>query len=253
MKLDFDFATVAVTEFGVGRDDGEGERFLLVPVDGEAQSDLREIVATTWRNMQELEPTPRRYEPAEKHAPSEHFYLPIGDDLAERVRAVHQANNLTVAGGTLSDPANVFCYFVRMTDGQGRRLTGLRRANQFKGILKSRLLRFVSDALTLVEDDVFKLDNDFDLLIDASNVHILHPSGFEFVGHLQDAVLRAVPENGKAVQGDLTFVEFASIQTYALKHARAARLLASIRSQDEGKRIDKASLKRHCKTNGIEI
>src|SRR2546426_481228 len=89
---------------------------------------------------------------------------------------------VTEFGVGRDDPATVFCYFARLTDSKGRRLTALRRATQFKGVLKSRLLRLVTDSLKLVEDHIFKLDRDFDLLIDSANVHILRPSGFEFAG-----------------------------------------------------------------------
>lgn len=53
----------------------------------------------------------------------------------------------------------------------------------------------MTDALKLVEDRVFNLDTDFDLLIDPQRVHILRPSGFEFAGQLQGAILDAVPKN----------------------------------------------------------
>jgi len=100
---------------------------------------------------------------------------------------------------------------------------------------------------------VFKLDTDFDFLIDSANVHILRPSAFEFAGNLQDAVLAAVPQNIGAVQKDLPFVDFAGIEEYASKHPRAARYLASIRSQKETKNIDRAALRELCKTNGVEV
>jgi hypothetical protein len=120
-------------------------------------------------------------------------------------------------------------------------------------VLKKRLVRLVTDALQLIEDNVFKLDADFDLLIDNTTIHILRPSGFEFVGRLQSAVLAAVPENVEAIRRDLGYVNYDSIKAYAGKHPRAARYLASIRSQEEFKNIDKAELKRHCKRTGVEI
>lgn len=135
-----------------------------------------------------------------------------------------------------------------MTDKQGRRLTAIRRATQLKGILKSRL---ISDALQIIEDRVFKLDSDFDILIDNARVHILRPSGFEFVGKLQGAVLAAAPENVKAIRRDLPFVDFGL--SYAAKHPRAARYLASIRAQKATKDIDKRALKELCKATGVEI
>jgi hypothetical protein len=140
-----------------------------------------------------------------------------------------------------------------MTDKQGRRLTAIRRATQFKGILKSRLIQLVTDALRIIEDRVFKLDSDFDILIDDAKVHILRPSGFEFVGKLQGAVLAAAPENVKAIRRDLPFVDFDLIETYAAKHPRAARYLASIRAQKATKDIDKRALKELCKATGVEI
>jgi hypothetical protein len=255
MKLDFDLKSVTVAEFGVGRDDGNGQTFVAVPVGADVQGALREMVQATWNAMQEDKNGPSRYEPSEKHGGTEYLYLPLGDDLATSVRELHEAASLNVDAAALSDPADVFCYFARLTDNKNRRLTAMRRATQFKGILKSknRLVRMLDDTLQIIEDTVFKLDNDFDLLVDSVNVHILRPSGFEFAGKLQQAILDAVPENMKAIRKDLAFVDFDGIEAYAGKHPRAARYLASILGQEETKNIDKSLLKKLCKQTGVEI
>ena len=253
MTLNFDIQNVAVTEFGVGRDEGNGQAFVSMSVDAEVQKALREIVSATWQAMQKDTDDPPRYEPSEKHGSTEYLRLPLNDDLAASIRTLHGAVNLPLDPDALTDPDTVFCYFARMTDKKGRRLTALRRATQFKGVLKSRLLRFVTDALKLIEGRVFKLDSDFDLLMDSENVHILRPSGFEFVGQLQDAILKAVPKNVAAIQKDLAFVDFAAVQDYAGGHPRAARYLASIRAQKETKNIDKSALKKLCKDTGVEM
>ena len=255
MKLDFDLGNVTITEFGVGRDDGNGQTFVTVPVDANVQAALREMVEATWDTMQRDEEGPAKYEPSEKHGGTEYLFLPLDDDLAASVRELHEAASLDIDTAALSDPADVFCYFARFTDKKKRRLTALRRATQFKGVLKSRnrLVRMLDDTLKIIEDTVFKLDNDFDLLVNATNVHILRPSGFEFAGKLQEAILAAVPENVKAIRKDLAFVEFGGIETYAGKHPRAARYLASIRGQEETKNIDKSLLKKLCKQTGVEV
>lgn len=258
MKLDFDISKVNVTEFGVGRDDGDQQVFTMVPVDAPVQTALGEMVQATWDAMKSDakkrdEDRPAKYEPSEKHASTEYLYLPLSDDLATSIRDLHKAENLPIDGRSLTDVGSVFCYFARLTDKTGRRLTALRRATQFKGVLKSRLVRLVSDSLKIVEDQVFKLDNDFDLLADSVNVHIWRPSGFEFAGKLQKAILMAVPANIKAIGKDLAFVDFSSIASFAGKHPRAARYLASIRSQGETKNIDKTALERHCKNTGVEV
>ena len=255
MKLKFDLDEVTVTEFGVGRDDGEEQTFVAVPVDADVQAALREIVQATLGAMQEDEDGPMLYSPSEKHGATEYLYLPLDDDLASTVRRLHEAAHLDIDANALTDPANVFCYFARLTDNKKRRLTALRRATQFKGVLKSkgRLVRMLDDSLRIIEDTVFKLDSDFDLLVDSANVHILRPSGFEFAGKLQQAILSAVPENIKAIKKDLAFVEFDGIEAYATKHPRAARYLASIRGQAETKNIDKSALKQLCKSTGVEV
>lgn len=253
MKLQFDLGSVQLIEFGVGRDDDDERTYVYVPVDAGVQAALREMTADTWAGMQGESDDPLRYEPSEKHAGVEYVYLPLDDALSAPVKALHEAVNLNPNANALSDPASVFCYFARLTDSKGRHLTALRRATQFKGVLKNRLIRLANDALKIIEDKVFKLDNDFDLLIDDANIHILRPSGFEFVGQLQSAVLEAVPQNIKLIQKDIGFVDFDGIAAYAAKHPRAARYLASIRGQKESKNIDKRNLKKLCKATGVEI
>ena len=252
MMLEFDFNQIRTVEFGLGRDDGDGRMFCLIAVDGDVQDALREMAEATWVALQELTNNPPKYEPSEKHAGIEYLHLPLADELAASMRELQEANNLPFDSMALNNPEIIFCYFARFTDTQGRRMTALRRATQFKGILKNRLIRFVTDALKIVEDKIFKLDTDFDLLIDAQNVHILRPSGFEFAGQLQKAIMAAVPNNVAAIKTDLSFVNFDVIETYASQHSRAARYLASIRSQGEAQNIDRGRLIQLCTHTGVE-
>jgi len=254
MKLSFDLTEVTLVEFGVGRDNDKGQAFVTVPVDAKVQTALREMTQDTWLAMQD-DDSPTKYEPSDKHGSVEWLYLPLADDMAEGVRDLHRAPNLPVDAAALASPTDVFCYFVRLMDNQQRKLTALRRATHFKGIVqnKGRLIRLLDDTLQIVEDTVFKLDKDFDLLIDAENVHILRPSGFEFAGKLQQAILDGVPGNVAAIQAELPFIEFEGIEQYAAKHSHAARYLASIRGQEEMKSIDKAALKKLCKATGVDV
>jgi hypothetical protein len=254
-SVQFDLTTTKVTEFGLGIDsaeDPDGTRLVLVPVEGEVQAALRDMVAATRSAMKDADAKATRYQPSEKHGTQENLYLPLNDGLASSVIKIHNANNLPSEPESLKNPKHIFCYFARLSDGGDSRLTAIRRASTFKGVLESHLLSFVNDALKLVEDKVFKLDQDFDLLIDSSGIHILRPAGFEFVGDLRGAIMQAAPKNIKAIQADLTFVDFGPIQAYATQHPRAARYLASIRLQ-ETKNIDKTNLKKLCKSTGVDV
>lgn len=248
----FDLTTTKVTEFGVGVDDADGTRFVSVPVEEEVQAALREMVAATRSAMKDANARATRYQPSEKHGAQENLHLPLNDELAAGLLEIHNAQNLQSEPGALKDPKDIYCYFARLSDGKGEHLTAIRRASTFKGILESHLLSFVNDALQLMEDKVFKLDQEFDLLIDSGGVHILRPAGFEFVGDLRDAIMQAAPTNIKAIQADLTFVDFGPIQEYATHHPRAARHLASIRLQ-QTKNINKTNLRKLCKSTGVEV
>jgi len=252
MKLDFDFSSVTITEFGVGRDDEAKAVFYSVPVDSDVQDALQDIANATWKLMQSSGEPAQKYEPSEKHASTEYLYLDGQHELAASLSELHSAKNLAVDTGALDSPEGVFCYFARLKDKKGRRLTAIRRATHFKGVLRKRLIHWLSDAMKMVEDDIFKLDNDFDLLIDSKFVHIWRPSGFEFVGGVQHAILDAVPGNIQVIKKDLPFVQFDAIEAYAKDRPRAARYVASIRSQ-ELKNIDKASLKALCGNTNVEV
>lgn len=255
MNVDFDFDNVQSVEFGVGREseDKDQQFFEAVPADESVQKALVEMVKATLGIMNKSSDNPNLYQPSEKHAGIEYLYLPISDELAQTMKELHEATNLTINSNILKDPSEVFCYFARFTDQSGKKLTALRRAIQFKGVLKNQLIRVLDDTLKIVEEKVFKLDTDFDLLIDNSNIHIIRPSSFEFAGKLQKAILQAVPANISSIATDLGYVDFASIQAYAEKRPRAARYIASIKSQAETKNINQTSLELLCQYTGVAL
>lgn len=254
--MHFDFDTLQHCEFGIGRDlHRDAQEFVIVPANGGVQTALREMAERTKADMFRSEQVPPRYEPSEKHASTEHLMLPINDDLAASMRALHQSENLPAAADALQDLARMFCYFARFRDGQGRRITALRRATQFKGVVSERtwLVRQFNDELVLLEDNVFKLDADFDLLIDDHQIHIWRPSGFEFAGRLQNAISAAVPQNVAIFRQSLDMVNWDSIETYARAHPRAARYLASIREFGNLDQITEQRLAAACASTNVPI
>lgn len=255
--INFDVDHIGITEFGVGMDGGQNS-FFAVPIDNSVQHALQDMVKETIRILAngeegETHNQPREYNPAEIYGSEEYVILSLTSHFAAFVSMVHQARNLPNNVRVLEQPASIFCYFVRLKDRSNRRLTAIRRATQFKGVLKARLVRVVTDSLTMVEDKIFKLDSDFDLLINESQVHILRSSSFEFLAKTKEAVLEAVPENVSAIQAAMPFVNFESIGKYARKRSRAARYLASIKAQDGLNRIDKNLLINWCRKTNVAV
>ena len=99
---------------------------------------------------------------------------------------------------------------------------------------------------------MFKLDKDFDLLLDDDQVHILRPNGFENLGNFQQLIKEAVPRNVAGLRRSLPFVEVDAIEHYASQNMRAARLLASIQQQRLAG-ITADSLVAECQANAIIV
>lgn len=253
MDLNFDMNSIVTVEFGTGRDIEGGRTFAIAPIDNQVQEALQDMLTKTASALNADEDEPKLYEPTEKYASQEALYIPTNDEYVTELRELHTATNLETDADALNETPSMFCYFARFVDQGTRQLTAVRRATQFKGILKSRLIRFFDNTLQMVNDDIFKLDRDFDMLIDSDNIQILRPSGFEFVGRLQAAIRSAVKSNVQAIQADIPFVEFENIQAYAQSHTRAARYLASISSQKATENISRKLLRRACKTHGVEV
>lgn len=255
MTLSFDLDGVATAEFGVGRDDGGERRYVAVPADDAVQAILVEMVAETWKSMTGSTETggARAYEPSEKYASTEYALVAAGDPWGDDVRELHDAKNLDLDGDGLKAPERIFCYFARFADGDGRRLTGVRRATQFKGILKSRLIQLGTDTLQVVEDKVFKLDADFDLLVDEDNTHVWRAAGFESLANLTQQVLKAVPVSVSRIAAELPFLDLTGVESYAATRPRAARYLASIGSKQALAGITTDALVDLCNRTEVDV
>ena len=250
--IEFTFENVNLIEFGVGLKDNNGVAYKIVPVHTNAKTELLNMARTTWNLMNNNGADPEPYSPAAEHASMEYLFVPINDDMANKFRILHSAQNIMIDGDALTDHDRVTCYFTRYRDADGRSLTAVRQANFFKGVLNKKLLNFIDDSLRFVETKVFKLDNDFDVFVDSTKVHILRPKAFEVLGNLNQFILDSVNNNLTSIQQNLRFLDIQNIQAYASTHVRAARYLASIRNQNLAG-ITRDSLATLCRDTNVNI
>ena len=145
MNLNFDLSHIKSAEFGIGRGNGDEREYVLVPVDTTVQTALIEMVKTTWEEMQNNYrkndgEVPLQYEASEKYESNEYVYINTINPIAEPIINLHEAVNLPVFAAAMKSPSTISCYFVRLTDYEGNRLTGLRQATYFKGVLNKELI-----------------------------------------------------------------------------------------------------------------
>lgn len=116
-------------------------------------------------------------------------------------------------------------------------------------------MRCIDDTLQAVEDDIFKLDNDFDFIIHDTYVEILHPAGFIFVSDLEAQILTGVSSTVLQLSQALPFINFDVVGDYVVrkKARRAAKLLASIKSRSDIHLTNQDRLIQKCCTQNISI
>lgn len=253
MPLAFGLDTIDTVEFGVGRDNEDGTEFVVIPVDANVQQALREMASNSQKIIDAAEGDVPNYQPSEKYESPEYIVTPTQGDYSGTLRHLHTAQMIPTDAAALDDPTNVSCYFARFSNHGGQHLTAVRRAAQFKGILKNRLLQIGTDALKIVEQKTFKLDNDYDVLVEDDKIHILRASGFAVVAALHDVIQAAVPSNVARMQAQMPFIDFAPIETFASQHPRAAKILASICSEDEARNVSKERLFASCQECGVSV
>ncbi|WP_273149959.1 Kiwa anti-phage protein KwaB-like domain-containing protein [Methylophaga thiooxydans] len=254
MDLNFDFGSINNVEFGVGLDEDINDRgFYLVPVDPQIQGVLVDMARETLDGINRIDQVPSLYDPSDKHASQDSLYVPLNDPNVGSIESLHTAENLLVRPNAMHEYGKIFCYFVRLTDVHGNRLTGVRRSTQFKGVVKKRLITAVDDTLKLNTKPMFALDSDFDFLVDSDKIVIFRPSGFEFSGQLQEAIIAAVPANIQVLGQAIPFVNFTSIEEYASTRPRAARYIASIKSMGNQNNIDRECLEQLCTYTGVAL
>ena len=255
MNIEFDFSQIRTTEFGVGHKVGEDMRYSLLPVDDTVQAALRrEAEAMATRISQETADPPH-FDPAEKYGNNEYLVLPLQHELAASLAEFHEADHLSSNTPQLENLRSTISYFLRGTDTDGRRLTALNRASQFKATLgrQGRLIAWLSDSLHVISDPVMQLNAGFDIVIDEEFIHILHPASFRALGGVDEAIAESVPRNIEAISQEASFVDWTNVEMYATSHSRAANLLASIRTQGYAENLDKTELEALCKRIGVAL
>ncbi|MBD3350984.1 MAG: DUF4868 domain-containing protein [Candidatus Lokiarchaeota archaeon] len=258
MALHFDSNNISSVAFGVHIPDSNGIPWILIPTDSTIKDIIREMISNTIEQLGGVEQANNLpyYEPAEKYGTIECLKLGINDDISHLLPvALFNARNLPIAQQGLENPSDVVFYFVICSDSRRRKILGVRRATQFKAMLKARyrVVRWVDDTLKSIEDNVFKLDQDFDYVVTLDTIYILRPSGFEFTADIDEQVLLKAESNTQQLQQEIGFIDFEPLSKFVSTRKRAARLVASIRSRADLNKINKGMLKAMCSKTGVGI
>lgn len=246
MTIPFDLDRPQAIEFGVGRDAGDGRSFGLVSVRNDVQAELSSMAKETLRQIEQVEGPPVPYDPASTPSAFEYLQLPIHDVMASEIQAIFDIPAFDRDALFPNDLSDVFCYFALFTGQDGSRLLCLRRAAQFKSLAKKKAAALRGDALQLVPEPLFQLNNEFDVIVDHEMIHIIHPKSFSTLAQIDLADAETVSKNVKAIREHCPYVQWSNIEEHAISRPSIARLLASIRSSGHAENVDRRLLVRAC-------
>jgi hypothetical protein len=97
------------------------------------------------------------------------------------------------------------------------------------------------------------LDEQFDFLITAQNVYILHPASFERIAAIEEFAAVKAREKMLALGTQVKFIDFVGLADFVAKHRRGARLLAALSSRDDLQVIKRDLFIKAAKESGIVL
>jgi hypothetical protein len=257
MANSFDHENINTVEFGVCIDTDDGEKYFLIPIDESVKAALMEMLASTRVLLEKhrLNGDYETYQPSEKYGSIEGLKYPINSSTNQKLKELYESSNINTNPSVLNDPEEIIFYYGIFHDNTRNSLLAIKKANQFRGIVKSGnfVVRLLNETLKLLEDKIFKLDKDFDYFVSDDIIYILRPSAFEYTSDMDTFLLAKAVEHANDLSRTITFLECSNLADYVSGHKRAARLLASIRSRSDLRKTKIEKFKKECKKNKIEF
>lgn len=252
--MPFNFNQIQSVSFGVCLNVEEGESYRIVPSEAGVQDALKAMLMDTMAALTQQENTTiEDFSPAEKYGATERLKVSLESEWVQKHKQIYAAQNLLTDTHGLDNPTAVISYFAIFHDAGGNKLMGFRRAAQFKGVVKKHLVTIINDALRLVDDNLFKLDSDFDFLIFDEQILIWRPSGFLFTAGMDEHIAACAATNVDYIAGEMSCVNFDALRGFVSRHKLAMRLVAAIKSRNDLSAITKQRLKAECNDSGVKL
>lgn len=254
-RMAFNFERITRVEFYVCLSEEGNERHYQVPVDQSVQGALKEMISTTVQRIADCKNAGdfEEFSPAQKYGPTDAVYCALDSDFAEMPRLLLEEAQIPETRHALEDLQKISYYYIIGFDPSGNKILGVRRATQFKGVLKAKLLTIVDNTMKLLPETTFRLDADFDYLVFDEMLWALRPAGLEFTANLTAAVKAAAPASAQEVVRRVPFLNLTALGTYASKHPRAARYLAAVKARGDLEDLSQKLLIRYCKESSVEL
>ncbi|MCZ0814062.1 DUF4868 domain-containing protein [Roseovarius sp. EGI FJ00037] len=231
---DFDFQNIHNVNFAVALR-GNGNRY-FVPTDAPIKEALKEVLGATLAGFAQLGGDWEPHDISEDYGDRRRVYGARDTDYLADLSAIFDSGDLDDLANAHDHVPDIDHYFGIFHDNQGRKAVGIKKGTQLKGTLgaRNKLMRLAGDdTLKMIEDDVLKLDREFDAIVTDGHVFMLKVRSVEYLANIVEHVAGAAAHKVQQIHDTIDFLDFTRIQADIARHPRMARMAASIAARND--------------------
>ncbi len=126
-----------------------------IPIDNSVKETLVDMRNSFSDSYDSIPDEPEQFSPIEKYSSVEKLSVSLNQDYLASINDLFHHQNPPLNNIDLSEYLPfVDYYFAEFIHNNGAKTIGVKRPNQFKALLKKRIVRLWNDTLQAVEDDV---------------------------------------------------------------------------------------------------
>lgn len=233
IKDDFDPENIKAVNFAVALR-GNGHRY-FVPTDAATKNTLKTVLGSTIEAFERLDGDWRAHDISEDYGKRRRVFAARNTDYLSDLSAIFDEGDLDDLSNAHQHIHDIDYYYSIFFDSDGRKAIGIKKGMQLKGVLgaRNRLVRLADDTLQLIEDDVLKLDPEFDAIITRSHILMLKVRAVEYMANIVEHVANAAAHKVQQIHDTIGFLDLSRIQSDIAKRPQMARMAASIVSRND--------------------
>ena len=184
---EFDLANIGSVNFAVALR-SNGNRY-FVPTDGAIKEALKEVLRATVASFASIGGDWEAHDVSEDYGELRRTYAPRDTDYLADLSAIFDAGDLDDLANAHEHVQDIDFYFGVFHDETGQKAVGIKKGTQLKGTLgaRNKLMRLADDSLRMIEDEVLRLDREFDAIITDAHVFMLKVRSVEYRGQHRGA------------------------------------------------------------------
>lgn len=253
IDADFSLGAIQSTNFGVCL--RSNQNMFFVPTDGGTQAALREILTSTAIAFGKIPTDWEALDISEDYGTRRRIYTDRSSEYMTHLSEIFDVGALDDLTDISAHVADIDFYFAVFSDDVGRRAVGIKKANRMKGTMKARnrLVRLVDDTLQLIEEDVLRLDEEFDVIVTDAHVFILNVLPMEQLARVVEKVAATAADKIQLIHDTLSFLDLSRIKETIGSHPRIARNAASVASNPSLSAFKQAPIEALAAKHGIKF